>query len=396
MAKVVRNSKFRHLFGTSFQLRDCYGDIRIGQCSFESNVLKANSDFFALPWVTPGSVVVIPLEQKGAVNEETPLILDEDKETINELNFAPTNNHVLVTAHQNGSAKLWNIPQGGLTGNIVEPAIVINASPKRLLYVDFHPLASDLVITAAADYEVKLWDATNPGAEKATLPKVHKGIVTSVTWNHDGSLLATSCKDKNLRIFDPRSAAVVGEVADHQGAKSGRALWLGKQDKILTAGFTKTSERELVVYDPRALKNKLATVKVDNSTSTPLLFSDDDNDVVFLSGKGDGNIRYYEFANDAIGLHTLSEFKSKEPAAGMALLPKTSVNVMKCEVSRFLKLTPQGQVIPIRFEVPRQNQDWFQDDLFPDTWDLKATSTAAEWFSGVSRKPNLRSLKPAQ
>lgn len=396
MAKVVRNSKFRHLFGTAFQLRDCYGDIRIGQCSFESNVLKANADFFALPWATPGSVVVVPLEQKGAVHEETPLILDEDKETINELNFAPTNNFVLATAHQNGSAKLWTIPQGGLTSNIENPTVVINASPKRLLYVDFHPLASDVVITAAADFEVKLWDANSAGAEKLAIPKVHKGIITSVAWNLDGSLFATSCKDKTLRVIDPRSNSVVGEVADHQGAKSGRALWLGRQDKIITCGFTKTSEREFAIYDPRNIKNKIAAVKVDNSTSTPLLFSDEDNDVIYLSGKGDGNIRYYDFANDNVGLHPLSEFKSKEPASGMALLPKSVVNVMKCEVARFLKLTPQGQVIPIRFEVPRQNQDWFQDDLFPDTWDLKPTSTASEWFSGVSRKPNLRSLKPAQ
>lgn len=394
MAKVVRNSKFRHLFGTPAQLRDCYGDIRIGQCSFESNVLKANTDFFALPWATPGSVLVVPLEQKGAVSEETPLIIDEEPDVINELNFCPTNNHLLATAHQKGDAKIWKIPEGGLKANISEPQVVINASQKRLLFVDFHPLVSDVLITAGADYEVKLWDANSPGAAKATLPKTHKGIVTSVTWNGDGSLLATSSKDKNLRVFDPRSGTLVAEVADHQGAKSGRALWLGKHDKIVTCGFTKTSDREFAVYDPRNLNGKLSTVKIDNSTSTPLLFFDEDIDVLYLSGRGDGNIRYYEFAPDGPLIHTLSEYKSKDPAAGMAILPKSSCNVMKCEVERFLKLTPQGQVIPIRFEVPRQNQDWFQEDLFPDTWDFKPVAGAAEWFDGVNRKPNLVSLKP--
>jgi len=89
-------------------------------------------------------------------------------------------------------------------------------------------------------------------------------------------------------------------------------LWLGKQDKIVTCGFTKTSDREFGVYDPRALKsryviiiqhhkttartisttynlinnNRLSTVKIDNSTSTPLLFFDEDTDVLFLSGRG--------------------------------------------------------------------------------------------------------------
>eukprot|EP01102_Stenamoeba_stenopodia_P011232 TRINITY_DN3436_c0_g1_i1.p1 TRINITY_DN3436_c0_g1~~TRINITY_DN3436_c0_g1_i1.p1 ORF type:complete len:427 (-),score=124.03 TRINITY_DN3436_c0_g1_i1:129-1322(-) len=397
MAKVVRNSKFRHIFGTAAQLRECYGDIRIGQCSFESNVLKANADFFALPWATPGSVLVVPLEQKGAVHEETPLILDEDGEAINELNFCQTDNHLLATAHQNGYARLWRIPEGGLKSNLTTPSTSFAASGKRLMYIDFHPTVSDLLVTASADYEVKLWDAQASGSEKIALPKVHKGIITSVTWNGDGSLFATSCKDKNLRVFDPRGSGVVAEVADHQGAKSGRALWLSKQDKIVTCGFTKTSDREFGVYDPRALKSRLSTVKIDNSTSTPLLFFDEDTDVLFLSGRGDGNIRYYEFAADAPLLHVLSEFKSKDPAAGMAMLPKTSCNVMKCEVQKFLKLTPNGQVIPIRFEVPRQHTDWFQEDLFPDTWDLKPVGTATQWFDGAAlRKPNLISLKPAQ
>jgi WD40 repeat protein len=395
MAKVVRNSKFRHLFGTAAQLRECYGDIRIGQCSFESNVLKANNEFFALPWATPGSVLVSPLERKGAVSEEAPLIIDEEEpDVINELNFCPTNSHLLATAHQKGAAKIWKIPEGGLTTNMSQAAVVFNASQKRLLFVDFHPLVSDVIVTAGADFEVKVWDANSPGAEKATLPKSHKGIVTSVTWNGDGSLMATSSKDKNLRVFDPRSSSLVAEVPDHQGAKSGRALWLGKQDKIVTCGFTKTSDREFSVYDPRNIKAKLASVKIDNSTSTPLLFSDEDLDLIYLSGRGDGNIRYYEFTNDAPVIHTLSEFKSKEPAAGMAQLPKTSCNIMACEVDRFLKLTPQGQIIPIRFEVPRQNQAFFQDDLFPDTWDYKPASTSSEWFDGVNRKPNTRSLKP--
>jgi len=89
----------------------------------------------------------------------------------------------------------------------------------------------------------------------------------------------------------------------------------------------------------------------------------------------------------------LTDFKAKEPATGMAKLPKSVCNINKCEVVRFLKLTPQGQVIPIRFEVPRQNMDFFQEDLYPDTWDRKPALSADQWFAGENRTGAAVSLK---
>ena len=61
----------------------------------------------------------------------------------------------------------------------------------------------------------------------------------------------------------------------------------------------------------------------------------------------------------------MSDFKSNAPASGMSMQPKSVVDVMKCEVAKFYKLTAAGQVVPIRFEVPRANLNLFHDDLFP-------------------------------
>ena len=36
----------------------------------------------------------------------------------------------------------------------------------------------------------------------------HKDLVQSVSWRGDGSSIVTSCKDKTLRIIDPRSGNV--------------------------------------------------------------------------------------------------------------------------------------------------------------------------------------------
>jgi hypothetical protein len=49
----------------------------------------------------------------------------------------------------------------------------------------------------------------------------------------------------------------------------------------------------------------------------------------------------------------LNEYKSKDPQTGVAALPKTSCDIMKCEVLRLLKLTPNGVIVPLKFEIPR-------------------------------------------
>jgi len=321
--------------------------------------------------------------------------VEDGDPAINDFKFCPNDDYLIGAACQNNSAVLWRLPQdaNGLSETIKTPGAVLSGHSKRLLLIDFHPLASTVVVTSGADNEVKLWDLNN-SAPKTDLPKVHKGIVTSTTWNYDGSLMATACKDKNLRLFDPRQNKVVAEVASHQGAKSGKAVFLGRKEYLCTVGFTKGSEREIHLHDPRNINNKITTVKVDNSPSGPIPVWEEDTSLFFLTGKGDGNIRFYEVTEEAPHLHLLSEFKSKDPASGFAKLPKTVCNVMKCEIARFLKATPTGQVIPIRFEVPRQSYDFFQEDLYPDSWDRKPSLTAADWFGGQNKTPNTVSLKP--
>lgn len=75
------------------------------------------------------------------------------------------------------------------------------------------------------------------------------------------------------------------------------------------------------------------------------------NDLLFLSGKGDGNIRYYEF--DADNLHFLTEHGSKDPQRGMTFIPRRALDVSENEVARAFKVT--GNCIePLGFVVPRK------------------------------------------
>lgn len=65
----------------------------------------------------------------------------------------------------------------------------------------------------------------------------HPEVIQSLCWKHDGTLISTSCKDKIVRIIDPRAKTPIVMTADsHQSIKDSRVVWLGDQQRILTTG----------------------------------------------------------------------------------------------------------------------------------------------------------------
>jgi coronin-1B/1C/6 len=256
--------------------------------------------------------------------------------------------------------------------------------------VNFNPVANNILATSAIDFKVKIWDIEQ-GTEKNTV-EGHAAIIQSVEWNWNGSLLATFCKDKKLRVIDPRTNQVASEVEAHQGVKGGRATWLGRKGLIFSAGFNKQSERRLAVWDPAKMSEPLVEQAIDNAAGIIMPFWDDSSSVLFTAGKGDGNVRFYEIVNDDKVIYFLSQHGTNVPQQGMCALPKTSLDVSNNEIMRMYKATAT-QVEPVSFRVPRKS-DVFQDDLFPDAPGSTPSLSADEWAAGKNADPVLQSLAP--
>jgi len=204
-------------------------------------------------------------------------------------------------------------------------------------------------------------------------------------------LAATISKDKKLRIIDPRKNAISSEVEAHQGIKGSRAVWLS-DSRVLSSGFSKTSEREFCLWDLREFTKPLTKTMVDSASGLLMPFFDNDTSMLYLVGKGDGNIRYYEVVDEAPYIHYLTEFQSKTPQRGCCFVPKRAVNVSDCEVARILKVGVK-LVEPISFQVPRKS-DLFQDDLFPDCFSGEPTLSGDEWLAGKNGNAKTRSMAP--
>jgi len=237
---------------------------------------------------------------------------------------------------------------------------------------------------------LKVWDVET-GQSKFDVGG-HPDIVQSAGWNYNGSLLSTACKDKKIRVVDPRVGKITQEVEAHQGIKGMRVLFLGASDKLFSMGFSKTSERQISIWDPKNLTEPLRNENIDTMSGILMPFFDNDTNVLYLAGKGDGNIRYYELVDESPYVHYLSEFKSASPQRGMGWVPKTAVDTSICEISRLLKLTASA-IEPISFTVPRKS-DQFQDDLYPPTFSGEPSLTAEQWIGGQSATPKQVQLSP--
>jgi len=392
MSKIVRQSKYRHVFGTAAKKEDWIDGVKVTRSSWDSNYAAVSTKLWAVCWEAAGGgsfAVGNWSTHKGKWGANG--LVAGHKAPVVDLDWNPFNDNLIASASEDCYVKVWNIPDAGLGDkNMTDAVQTLQGHKRKVGSVKFHPTASNILVSSGADFAVKVWDV-EAGKAGYDIEGVASDLIQSCEWSYDGSLICFSSKDKKLRILDPRQKKVTSEVEAHGGVKGGRAIWLGNRDKIYSVGFSKTSEREYAVWDPKKFTEPLTRQTVDSASGVLMPFYDNDTSVLFVGGKGDGNIRYYEVVDEAPYIHYLTEYKSNTAARGLTMFPKRALSVSECEIARFVKVTP-ATLEPIAFNVPRKS-DVFQDDIYPDTFGGEPSESSADYFAGKNAKPKLISLK---
>ncbi|QRV88476.1 coronin [Ceratobasidium sp. AG-Ba] len=401
MSRFVRASKYRHVFGQSAKKEWGIENVKVSNSAWDTNLISASGSYIALNWNASGggAFAILPLANPfrplphnlpyklpdiiPLARGHTAPVLDTD--------WSPFNDSVVVSGGEDGRLLVWKVEPSQFEGwgaekwqpRDFDPVATISGSGRKVGQVLFHPTAENvLAASTVGDGTVRLWDLADTDNAKISLTG-HTDTIQSMAWNPSGTLLATTCRDRKLRLFDPRAGSEAVRVGDgHGGIKGARVVWMGNNDRIATTGFSRMSERQLGVWDTTSLNN-IKTISIDQSSGVIMPFWSDNN-LLFLAGKGDGNIRYYEYENDA--LFELSEHKSTDPQRGMCFLPRRALEVAECEIMRAYKV--YGSTIePIAFV-----SDQFQSDIFPPAPSSEPALTAGEFFSGKTAPPNLVDL----
>uniref|UniRef100_A0A1I8IL17 Coronin n=1 Tax=Macrostomum lignano TaxID=282301 RepID=A0A1I8IL17_9PLAT len=220
----------------------------------------------------------------------------------------------------------------------------------------------------------------------------HPDHVNSIAWSPDGRLLASTCKDRLARVMDPRSGCTVAKWTCHTGAKISKILF-SDDCRLLTTGFSEYSQRQYALWDLNKTSRALHSDEVDSSSGVLLPYYDPDCSLLYLAGRGDGNIRFYEISRGR--LHFLNQFSTHSPQKCIAQLPKRALDRSLCEVGRLYRLHVASNVVePVRVIAPRRGHH--VSDIYPPAAAPIPALGADQWLAGANRDPVRVSLSTGE
>ncbi|NXB60817.1 COR2A protein, partial [Struthidea cinerea] len=392
-----RSSKFRHVYGKAASKDKCYDCVPI-TCSVQDNQFCAvNPSFIAV--VTEcaggGAFLVIPIKQTGKLDPHYPKVCGH-KGNVLDIKWNPFNDFVIASCSEDATVKIWDIPNQLLKRNITTPKKELLGHSRRVGLIEWHPTANNILFSSGYDYKIMVW---NLDVKDAVLSKpvkildVHRDVVLSMSFNTDGSLLATACRDRKIRVIEPRAGTVLQE-ASYKSHRANKVLFLGNTQKLFSTGMSCWNNRQIALWDQNDLSVPLLEEDLDGSSGLLFPVYDSDTHMLYVVGKGDGNIRYYEISPEKPYLNYLMEYRSQLPQKGIGTMPKRGLDVAACEIFRFYKLIPaRGLIEPVSMIVPRRSES-YQEDIYPLTAAAQPALTAQQWLSGINKGPLLVSLKP--
>ncbi|PWN97572.1 DUF1900-domain-containing protein [Tilletiopsis washingtonensis] len=404
MSRFVRPSKYRHVYGTAARKEDFYDNIKVSNNAWDTNLVAGNGRFVSVNWAASGggAFALIPVARTGKLPDIYPLCRGHSASVLDTA-FSPFDDAFVASASDDGTVGLWRANEedwsvldlsekerekaGGVKD--LQPLRKLHGGGRKVGQVLFHPVANHVLAAATGDHVIKLYDVEAGGDGAQVEMTGFSDSIQSLAFDWTGTTLVATCRDRKLRTFDTRKGGkAVQEAESHGGIKGARVAWCGQLDRFITTGFSKMSDRQLFLWDSTNISKPLKQIVLDSSSGVIMPFWSDNN-ICFLAGKGDGNIRYYELENDE--LHYLTEYKSTEPQRGLTFVPRRALNADENEIARAYKVTG-NMVQPISFLVPRRAES-FQSDIFPPAPSSKPALSAAEFFAGKTAQPNLVSLE---
>ncbi|XP_058142542.1 coronin-7 isoform X2 [Dasypus novemcinctus] len=382
-------SKFRHTEVRPPRREAWISDIRAGTTPSCGNQIKSSCSLIAFNSDRPGVLGIVPLEDQGEEKRGV-AYLGCHSDLVTDLDFSPFDDFLLATGSADRTVKLWRLPAPG--GALpLGPGLVLGPGELQVEVLQFHP-AADGVLASAAGTAVQVWDAAR--RQPLTELAAHGDLVQSVAWSRDGALVGTACKDKQLRVFDPRVKPEASQSTQaHENGRDTRLVWTGVQELLVSTGFNQVREREAKLWDLRLFSSALASLTLDTSPGSLMPLLDPDSGLLVLAGKGESRLSCYEVAPQQPALSPVNQCVLENTLRGAALVPRRALAVASCEVLHVLQLSATA-ILPISYHVPRKAVE-FHEDLFPDTPGCVPASDPQAWWAGSNQQVQRVSLNPA-
>ena len=153
---IVRSSKYRHVAGKLWQRNQFFENIKADNSSSESESIKVNEKWIAVPWSGAGGTIGIFDINKPVRVSDTPGLIECGSNQL-DMDFNPFNNDILATGLENAKIKIWRVPEGlaQQKTNLRDEVSSLSGHYSKVVMTKFHPVASNVLASASYDMTVK-------------------------------------------------------------------------------------------------------------------------------------------------------------------------------------------------------------------------------------------------
>lgn len=374
-------SKWKNVFGE--QVKTGSFDSLNPRCTISSDgsLIDVSPNFVAVNWLTSGggAVGIFNTTKFERVKGDFPLIRGHTA-IVTDIKFSPFNAGLLATSSDDGTVKLWSIPQEGLTEDIREETQKFTGHLKKAGLINFNPVVNEVIATAGNDNDIFVWNITN--AEEIFKIKTEDHAF-NIEWSSNGSLLGAMHKDKKLRLYDIRASTQASLTTDGHGTSKIQRMSFADGSYIFSSGFNAGGYREVRLYDTRSFEKPLHSHKIDTLQGMLSNYYDEDTGMAYFYGKGESVVNYLEIKDGS--LKTGSTYSEGDQAIGLSFFPKRTMDYNSSELARCAKLT-KDSVVYVSFKYPRRNAG-FVEEFYPDCLLGEPCTTYDEWIKGANNTP---------
>ena len=292
-------SKFKNALGEI--KKEHFTNCNATTVSTEGRYLAVNGNFLAMSWSNQGEIVVVDSSSFCSCKPDQPRIKGR-RANVLDLEFSPHSSDLLAAAFDDCMVSLYKIPEGGLTEHITQEVQIYQKHTKKVPFVTFNPIASDVLCSAAFNGEIHVWNALK-GDTVCELNA--EDTPTWVNWSPNGSLLGLTTKGKNMLVYDPRSNKLMFKHQINEAFQAAKFAWLDNE-RFVTTGWNKSGAKLLKLWDVRKVKDDLssegevASLQVDTSKTVTTPYVDRESKLLYTVGKGEASTHTYDYSEGTL------------------------------------------------------------------------------------------------